>query len=146
MTSYVNLGLVVTLDPSAHGGVEKPLGNESSMQVDEQEGQPVASSSKIADNSADVPSGFGKIIRDVAGNVLRIELNEEEMQQQPETTDMEEELESRMDQGVREKWTVNFSRSTAPQMGPSNGGVVHSECRFSSQYLASGRHLNLLTA
>ncbi|KAF8969908.1 ribosome biogenesis protein Nop16 [Flammula alnicola] len=123
--NYANLGLVVTLDPSAHGGVEKPLRAMSAIQVShEQEAAPSSSTPNNA--SPSVPSGFGRILRDAAGNILGFEMNEEQTpEEQPETADMEEDLESRMDQDVREKWATDFSRSTASQLGPINESLVH---------------------
>lgn len=157
--SYVNMGLVVTLDPSAHGGVEKPLGVRAGDSIEVEETSQIenvagpssaphktASSSK----SSSVPSGFGKIIRDAEGNVLRIELpTEEEIQGVEEREmDMEEELESRMDADVRAKWATNFSGSTAVQGAAGKGraktGVVGSEyfplIFFSSSHLGVFEH------
>ncbi|KAF5330910.1 hypothetical protein D9619_005844 [Psilocybe cf. subviscida] len=139
------MGLVVTLDPSAHGGVEKPLGvgADDSMAVDEtSQNANVAGPSTVpqkttsTSKSSSVPSGFGKIIRDAEGNVLRIELpteeEEEEQEVKEQEMDMEEELESRMDADVRAKWSTNFSGSTAVQgaagKGKAKTEVVGSEC------------------
>jgi hypothetical protein len=117
----------VTLDPSAHGGVEKPLGLGVSAKDSQQ--QPEASSSSAPKNAAaSVPTGFGRIIRDAAGNIVGVEMNEEETaEEQPQPIDLEQDLDSRVDQSVREKWATDFSRSTAPSMGPKNESLVHSE-------------------
>lgn len=127
-SSYANLGLVVTLDPSAHGGVEKPLGLESGGQASQHQQAAASSSSAPCNAVADVPSGFGRIVRDAVGNILGVEMNEDETEgPQPQEMDMEEELESRMDQKVRKQWATDFSRSTAAAKGAVNEGVIHRE-------------------
>lgn len=55
-------------------------------------------------------------------------MNEEETEEErPQPIDLEQDLDSRVDQSVREKWATDFSRSTAPNMGPKNESLVHSE-------------------
>jgi len=121
--NYAKLGLVVTLDPSAHGGVEKPLGVAPSVQLS-QEQEPAVASSTSRPTNADVPSGFGRIIRDEAGSILGFELNESHEQGQVLETEDLEDAGSRIDQGVRGKWATDFSSSTAPQFGPINEKLV----------------------
>lgn len=59
---------------------------------------------------------------------MGFEVNEPETQESSvKTLDMEEDLESRMDQDVREKWSTNFSTSTAPHFGPKDESLVKSE-------------------
>ncbi|KDR81461.1 hypothetical protein GALMADRAFT_239404 [Galerina marginata CBS 339.88] len=119
--NYANLGLVVTLDPSAHGGVEKQLGRGSSVQPSQ--GQELSNS---APPHAGPLSGFGRIIRDGTGNVLGFELNE------PTTQDLEKDLEvndvddlvSHMDQDVRRKWATNFSSGSSANFGPKDEQLV----------------------
>jgi len=124
--NYANLGLVVTLDPSAHGGVEKLLGLETGGQASQQQQAAASSSSAPSNAVVNVPSEFGRIIRDAAGNILGVEMNEEETEElQPEEMDMEQDLESRMDHKIREQWTTDFSKSTAAAMGPVNEVVIH---------------------
>jgi len=63
----------------------------------------------------DVPSGFGRIIRDDAGNILGVDLNDdvdEAEGMQMETEDLED-LDSRIDSNVLQKWASGFSISTA---------------------------------
>jgi len=118
--NYAKLGLVVTLDPSAHGGVEKPLGVASSDKLSRQE---ASSSSTSPPTSADLPSGFGRIIRDQAGNVVGYELNEPQIEEENgDPSDLD--AESQMDQDLRQKWTVNFSSSAASHVGPVNDNLV----------------------
>jgi len=120
--NYANLGLVVTLDPSAHGGVEKQLGLGigSSLQPSHDH-----ESSNLAPHpDANVPSGFGRIIRDGAGNVLSFELNESKIQEEDVEIDDVDGLESRMDLAVRQKWATNFSSGSVANFGPKDGKLV----------------------
>jgi hypothetical protein len=81
--SYAALGLVHTLNPLASGGAEHDpikasvsqtiLASEPSRSDASQVG-PFASTSSIAP----IPKGYGKIIRDFEGNVVRIELSEDQ--------------------------------------------------------------------
>ncbi|KIP09099.1 hypothetical protein PHLGIDRAFT_126553 [Phlebiopsis gigantea 11061_1 CR5-6] len=70
--NYEALGLAASLKPTASGGVERPLGvasnNEPAMAA---ESAPVASGSKL-------PKGYGRIVRDADGNVVDVQLDEED--------------------------------------------------------------------
>lgn len=85
--SYEALGLVASLNPTAPGGVERPLGVASTKEppVDVNTA-PVASSSKLADSSG-LPKGFGRIVRDADGNVVDVQLPEEEEEATIDDTD-----------------------------------------------------------
>jgi len=62
---------------------------------------------------------------------MGFELHEEEADKQTdEPVNLEEGLESRMDQELRLKWATDFSRSMAHKVGPVNGGVVNRELLF----------------
>ncbi|KIM49275.1 hypothetical protein M413DRAFT_438454 [Hebeloma cylindrosporum] len=121
--NYAQLGLVVTLDPSAHGGVEGPLAAGISIETPCEQ----SSDSALSTASSNVPNGFGRLVRDAAGNVTGFELDDEavEMQEPDEPVNLEEDLESRLDQAVRLKWAAGFS-STMPKV---DGNVVNQlEC------------------
>jgi len=126
---------VVTLDPSAAGGIEKPLGVQHQI-IEEQE-QPTAStwsSSHEPTTIPPVPSGFGRIIRDAAGNVLGVEMNEKQEDESkdavtfPQDDVVMDDVESRIDRGVRQRWATDFSRSTASHFGAKDDKLVQSEC------------------
>jgi len=119
-SSYAQLGLVVTLDPSARGGVERPLGVGTSIEIPREQSSDSAFSN--------VPNGFGRLVRDAAGNVTGFELDDDggDMQEPYEPVNLEDDLESRLDQAVRLKWASGFS-STTPKI---DGNVVNREFSF----------------
>jgi len=122
--NYAQLGLVVTLDPSARGGIERPLGAGEFIEPLREQ----SSDSAFSNASSNVPNGFGRLVRDAAGIVTGFELDDEgvEMQEADELVNLEDDLESRLDQAVRLKWATGFSRSTAPKV---DGDVVNQlEC------------------
>lgn len=108
--SYLALGLAHDLNPISSGGSEvtlshtidqintsQPCPTSSSSTIDD--AQPSASDRPIAISA--LPKGFGRIIRDSAGNVIRVELpsNEEagdapkrELEIDPPVATMESEL------------------------------------------------------
>lgn len=76
--SYEALGLVASLNPNFSGGTEQPLGATSERWrsgVDVSM-EPQAPSSDLAHGN--VPTGYGRIIRDEAGNVVDVQLAEED--------------------------------------------------------------------
>jgi len=105
--NYARLGLVATLDPSAHGGVEKPLGQST------ESSQKVSASGAMVNSTNDVPSGFGRICRDDAGNILSVDLHEGEDQDVSMSTEELEDVDSQIDPNVLRKWTKNFASSTS---------------------------------
>ncbi|KAH9854113.1 ribosome biogenesis protein Nop16 [Lenzites betulinus] len=92
--NYEALGLVATLNPIASGGTERPLStqadhaadapseDEDEDYVDADADQPEASTSAAAasqpSGASAVPKGYGKIIRDAEGNVVDIQLADED--------------------------------------------------------------------
>ena len=85
--SYEALGLIASLHPTLSGGVERPLGvtskNEASMNV-----EPTPDASAAGPSS--LRKGFGRIVRDADGNIVDVELAEED--EEEETTDEAERL------------------------------------------------------
>lgn len=92
--SYAALGLIHTLNPLTAGGVE-PL--ES----------PIASTSQL-EQPAPMLKGFGKIIRDETGQVLRIEMPEEEDSTQTEKTQDQEMREPDVGDAVLGPWVTDL--------------------------------------
>lgn len=72
--SYAKLGLTMNLNPLAHGGFERLT------HTSVQESSPLSSVIDSADHEPCIPSGFGRILRDDAGNIIGFEAskNEEE--------------------------------------------------------------------
>ncbi|ESK92890.1 ribosome biogenesis protein nop16 [Moniliophthora roreri MCA 2997] len=108
--NYAALGLIHDLNPSASGGAE--IIEVDVDQEDARASGPESSSSRSdvrpnGSRSGDsIPKGYGRIIRDEDGNILRIELAEEEKNLSPagnKNVDMEQ-LEPELDEAVKEKW------------------------------------------
>ncbi|KAJ4488458.1 ribosome biogenesis protein Nop16 [Lentinula aciculospora] len=122
--NYAALGLVHDLNPSESGGAEIiELGKrttsdnapESSIDSTDLSTSPNFSSADPgmslshtrAASTASIPKGHGRIIRDDVGNVMRIELPEEESETEvfPADGDIDmEQLEPRLDKEIRETW------------------------------------------
>ncbi|CAA7267916.1 unnamed protein product [Cyclocybe aegerita] len=112
--NYAKLGLLVSSDPVSSGGVETPLGLRSQNNSGQ---QPAASTStNSSPPNTSVPSGFGRIVRDEAGNVIGIEMNEEEDPQEEamETDDFDlDGVDSHIDEDVRQRWAKGFPGNTS---------------------------------
>ena len=61
------------------------------------------------DLEKDIPSGFGKIIRDASGHVVAVELNEVETQTEVDVDDVDN-ISSRIDPEVRRQWASEFTK------------------------------------
>ena len=105
--SYAALGLAYSLNPIASGGTENSTRAATQQSTPESVEQPTASTSKTSEKSA-IPKGHGRITRDEAGNIIRVELAPEDKEdqaahQEPMDLDMEQ-LEPKLDQGVAQQW------------------------------------------
>ncbi|KAL1710053.1 ribosome biogenesis protein Nop16 [Schizophyllum commune] len=105
--NYAALGLAYSLNPIASGGTENSTRAATQQSTPESVEQPTASTSQTSEKSA-IPKGHGRIVRDDAGNIIRVELapeDEEEQaaHQEPMDLDMEQ-LEPKLDQGVAQQW------------------------------------------
>ncbi|KAI8998746.1 ribosome biogenesis protein Nop16 [Trametes punicea] len=87
--NYEALGLAASLNPIASGGTERKISSSQPAHGDRSETQPEASSSKPTAANG-VPKGYGKIIRDADGNVVDVQLGDEEDEKEAEA--MEEVL------------------------------------------------------
>ncbi|GJE90863.1 ribosome biogenesis protein Nop16 [Phanerochaete sordida] len=87
--NYEALGLVASLNPTASGGVEKLLGTASKNESPTDGDRAQEASSSTAGSASTLPKGYGRIIRDAAGNVIDVELPEddEEAEEPADTTD-----------------------------------------------------------
>ncbi|KAJ7090271.1 ribosome biogenesis protein Nop16 [Mycena belliarum] len=128
--NYAALGLIHTLNPSASGGVE-PI--ETTVQPDDSpaNSNAASTSSQANDAASVIPKGHGRIVRDADGNVLRIELaqEDEEMPEQDSEKDMEQ-LGPEVDPNVLQKWATGLGGGSKGKGG--NGSVVEALERISS--------------
>ncbi|EMD38494.1 hypothetical protein CERSUDRAFT_113665 [Gelatoporia subvermispora B] len=86
--NYEALGLVASLNPTASGGVERPLDRQG-LTAGGSSATPEASSSSPSSGSGAIPKGYGRIIRDEDGNIIDVEMGEEEPEAAPEEEEIE---------------------------------------------------------
>ncbi|KAF6765051.1 ribosome biogenesis protein Nop16 [Ephemerocybe angulata] len=137
--NYARLGLIHDLNPSAPGGSDKilvPRYGEEEMAVD----TPKEASST---SKAVVPRGHGRIIRDESGNVIGIELNEEDEEEDAES-DMEaeqtmEDLAAAVDDSVMGKWATSLGQQNEVA-GEKTAGLLEE-----LESIASKKHLDSTT-
>ena len=77
--SYAALGLAVSHSPRASGGTEGAKGTASALS-DPATRQAEASGSQLSSTEATrtVPKGYGRIVRDDEGNIVDVEMDEDE--------------------------------------------------------------------
>lgn len=73
--SYEALGLVASLNPTASGGIERPLNYAGEVPALDASSTPEASTSQQV---ASVPTAYGRIVRDKDGNIIDVVLPEED--------------------------------------------------------------------
>jgi nucleolar protein 16 len=106
-SSYARLGLIHDLNPSAPGGSEQVLvprnGEEMALDQPEQVAEPSSSSKRL-------PAGHGRIIRDVSGNVIGVELPEEDEEAGDEVEETMDDLEPEADGSVMGRWAASLGQ------------------------------------
>ncbi|KAI0721654.1 ribosome biogenesis protein Nop16 [Cerioporus squamosus] len=110
--SYEALGLAASLNPIASGGTERPLGTHAAEE--ENCSKPEASTS-----GQWVPKGYGKIIRDAEGNVVDVQLGDDE--DEDEATATEEAMEDVPDPSADEQLAGWVGLGSDPRARPPQG-------------------------
>ncbi|KAF5391725.1 hypothetical protein D9757_001782 [Collybiopsis confluens] len=151
--NYAALGLIHDLNPSESGGaemierdisstvgsipkssVDSTFANSSSTVSGTSHTTRTDASGKNADavNSGNftLPRGHGRIIRDEAGNVLRIELPEEAPENDNFTVDADADMEqsAQLDASVRDTWISDLGGSKTRLSTNKNTPVVKGRC------------------
>ena len=122
--SYARLGLIHSLNPSAPGGSEtklEPSFDQGEMSVD---AQPIPSSSS---SSIPVPAGYGRILRDEAGNVVGVELADDEDVNDVDVEETMEDLEPEVEESVMDRWAGNLGPKNANGLGERSAGLLEGE-------------------
>jgi len=139
--NYAALGLVHTLNPLASGGAEHDSTKLSNLPTtfnpepshsDSLQAAPSASTSSIAH----IPRGYGKIIRDSDGNVVRVELGADDKDQAEQPADGDEMQGLRdpeMDKQIMTNWVTELGGGRG-----SGAAIVQSLEKFSSSSSTSG--------
>jgi len=146
--NYAALGLVHTLNPLASGGAEHDPVKASVSQTilvsepshsDASQVGPFVSASSIAP----IPKGYGKIIRDFEGNVVRIELSEDQEERVEHSAEEDETLGLRdpdVEKQVMNTWVTGLGGGKG-----SGAAIVQSLEKLSSSLSTSGpRHTSSL--
>ncbi|KAG5645912.1 hypothetical protein DXG03_005059 [Asterophora parasitica] len=124
--NYAALGLIHDLNPSAAGGVEPLEGRQ-----DIGEDIPVASTSQL-EQPTQTPKGFGKIIRDEAGNVLRIEMPDDEDEAPTENPQDMEMAEPDVESAVLGTWVTDMGGGEKSKSAGRDSKVVKALERISA--------------
>lgn len=67
-----------------------------------------------------MPTGFGRIIRNAAGSVIAVELNEIQPEEAVDVEDIDN-VDSRIDPEVRKQWASGFAKGNASNVTLING-------------------------
>ncbi|PIL23883.1 hypothetical protein GSI_13634 [Ganoderma sinense ZZ0214-1] len=131
--NYEALGLVATLNPIASGGTERVEGQHADGKEGsaEREGSVTVSTQRAGANG--VRKGYGKIIRDGEGNIVEVQLGEEDEAEEPVTQEegVEEEIpDPRGDKGLA-GWVGLGSDPVKDVGGERDTRVVHALERLS---------------
>lgn len=118
-TSYAALGLIHDLNPTAAGGSE-PIEVRSRTEDRQIASTPLESPPPIR-------KGFGKIIRDDAGNVLRIELPEDDNETLAEKRQDEGLSEPEVDGAVLKPWVTDLGCCEKIKLSSGDRNVVQGE-------------------
>ena len=129
--SYEALGLLPTLNPTASGGVE-PRANRS--ESDEHSMQPPNAPEALGiqkEAPSIIPKGYGRIVRDANGNIVDVELGEEDVDEEKATaeTNFPEDVDVSKQEGVA-AWVSLASQSKAGSTGQKENHVVQSESLY----------------
>lgn len=126
--SYEALGLLPTLNPNASGGVESqavPHSDEHSM---ERRTAPEAPATQ-KEAASIIPKGYGRIVRDANGNIIDVEMGEEEEDAAREGKAGQafpEDVDVSTQEGVT-PWVKLGSHSERGAAGVVDNHVVHGE-------------------
>ncbi|TFK42734.1 ribosome biogenesis protein Nop16 [Crucibulum laeve] len=106
--NYATLGLIHDLNPNAAGGSEVSQKFHIALESAGESSSTTATSSDGA-----IPKGFGKIIRDEAGNILRVEIPEVSGEGDADRDAEMQGLETEVDECVHNTWVSRLGKQGA---------------------------------
>ncbi|KZT11412.1 uncharacterized protein LAESUDRAFT_720638 [Laetiporus sulphureus 93-53] len=115
--NYEALGLVASLNPTASGGVEKQLAPLTTSRPDE------STTPSSGNKTSSIPKGYGRVIRDEDGNIVGVELPEEEPEADPIEKTIDDLPDPSRDQQLA-PWVGLNSNTMAGQSSASSTHVV----------------------
>ena len=125
--SYEALGLVASLNPTASGGVERPLNYAGKSPATDAPGTPEASTSQqVTNTQSSVPKGYGRIVRDKDGNIVDVVLPEEEEPSAPIDGSIEDVLDPSQDEQTA-PWVALSSDGNAGRSNTTETPIVQGE-------------------
>ncbi|KAG6869096.1 hypothetical protein C0993_003416 [Termitomyces sp. T159_Od127] len=131
--NYAALGLIHDLNPTAAGGSE-PIRDRSQIEESQM-------ASTQPENPPPTRKGFGKIIRDDAGNVIRIELPEDDSEtEQPQDEGLPE---PEVDGAVLRPWVTDLGCGEKIRLSSGNKNVVQALERLSNLVQQNGTTLQV---
>ena len=127
--SYEALGLVATLNPIASGGTERVEAQHADGKEASTEREASATVATQGAGTNGVPKGYGKIIRDGEGNIVKVQLGEEEGAEEPEVQEsgVEEEIQDPRGDKELAGWIELGSDPVKGVAGGRDMRVVHGE-------------------
>ncbi|KAF9049373.1 hypothetical protein BDZ89DRAFT_978328 [Hymenopellis radicata] len=136
--NYAALGLIHDLNPSASGGAE-PIEDTAVLDLPSPRSPPATDTSingaqASTLSSTILPKGKGRIIRDEAGNILRVQLAEEDQGDSRQAPDGDldmEMLEPDLDESAIDKWVTDLGYSQTRRPIGKDGDVVQALERIS---------------
>ncbi|TCD61679.1 hypothetical protein EIP91_008101 [Steccherinum ochraceum] len=133
--NYEALGLLPTLNPNASGGVE----HRPEHSMDAPTAPEASGTQKEATSNPIIPKGFGRIVRDADGNIVDVEMGEEDEAEDESEPAFPEDVDLSKEEALT-PWVSLGSASKAGSTGSKETHVVQSLEAISQSDVPVVRH------